>query len=113
MEIMPTIVENYAREAMRAAMRLPPMISGGIWSGEHVSGFGHSVNFMPDRSVLVWSRYDGYIVIDAGTGCRDTIEHLARCLGRFTQVERAAMLKGTSQWIDGIHWDSDGSFISF
>jgi len=104
---------NCAREAMQRAMRLPPMISGGIWSGSRLSGSDWSVNHMVDRSALLWSRYDGYIVIDAGVGCRETIEHLARCLGRFTQAERAAMLKGTSQWIDGIHWDSDGSFISF
>lgn len=85
----------------------------GIPAPSSVSHQNYSVGYYADCSILIWSRNDGYLVLDAEqTYYRDSVEHLARCLGTFSQSERSKMLNGESKWIDGVHWNADGSFIS-
>lgn len=81
-----------------------------------VSHYFYHVGYFDDKSILIWARGEGFLVLDEDrTYCRDTIEHLARCLGMFTQEERAHHLQkySGSAWVDGIHWAKDGSFIEF
>ena len=76
------------------------------------SGDGYRVGHFKDNSILLWAKGTGLIVFDeARTYYRDTIEHLARCLGMFTKERRAEMIGGQDKWIDGIHWAADGSFL--
>lgn len=84
----------------------------GIPAPSSCSHSDYSVGYFSDNSILIWSRGEDLIVLDENrTYYRDTVEHLAKCLGIFSQERRAEMLKGKSQWVDGIHWSSDGSFI--
>jgi hypothetical protein len=104
-----------ARTMAERLLRLDP--SGGrVFLGANaqngVSHENYSVGYFADNSILIWAKGEGCIVLDgAQTYYRDTVEHLARCLGTFTKAERAAMIGGKSKWIDGIHWSADGECI--
>lgn len=77
-----------------------------------VSHHNYAMAIYRDKSILIWSRNDGYLILDGDqTYCRDTVEHLARCLGTFTQSRRSEMVGGQDKWIDGIHWAADGSYL--
>jgi hypothetical protein len=77
-----------------------------------VSHENYSVGYFADNSILIWARNEGYIVLDASqTYYRETVEHLARCLGTFSKDRRAAMVGGESKWIDGIYWGADGRWL--
>lgn len=91
------------------ANRLPLL---GIPAPSMVSNEEYAIGYFNDHSILIWARGEDLTVLDEDRiYYRDTVDHLARCLGIFTQERRAEMLKGESQWIDGIHWAADGSFI--
>ncbi len=81
-----------------------------------VSHPDYTVSYYDDHSILICAKGHAPIVLDEErTYYRDTVEHLASCLGRFTQEQRADMLllKETDQtWIDGICWNRDGSFAA-
>jgi methionine synthase I (cobalamin-dependent) len=77
-----------------------------------VSHQNYAMAIYRDKSILIWSRNDGYLILeDNQTYYRDTVEHLARCLGTFPKERRAQMVGGQDKWIDGIHWAADGSFL--
>lgn len=83
-----------------------------------VSHSNYSVGYYPDKSILVWAKGEGFIVLDAEqTYYRDTVEHMARCLGLFSRERRAEMickkLSPTDDrvWIDGICWGRDGAYL--
>lgn len=89
----------------------------GIPAPSAVSHHNYAVGYYADKSILIWARGEGLLVLDAETTYfRDTVEHLARCLGTFTKEQRAAMIgrnnpgSGADVWIDGIRWASDGSY---
>lgn len=108
--------ENFseARKAMIQAKKLPAMIGGFISAPCSVSHAHYTVGYYSDKSILIWSVNDGYLVLDGNqTYYRDLVEHLARCLGLFTKERRAEMVGGQDKWIDGIHWAADGSFLGF
>lgn len=87
-------------------------VSLGIPSPCSVSHENYSVSYFADKSILIWAKNEGYIVLDASqTYYRDTVEHLARCLGMFGKTQRAAMIGGEAKWIDGIHWGVDGEWL--
>ena len=110
----PRHVKSMARNAMAVSMRLPDMIGGPIGAGCSVSHPNYKVGYYADNSILIWSANEGYMVLDEQrTYYRDTVEHLARCLGSFTKERRAEMIGGEDKWIDGIHWAADGSFLGF
>ena len=101
---------SHARQMLERIERMPEMI--GIPAPSSVSHTDYKVGFYADHSILIWSRHAGYVVLDESqTYYRDTVEHLARCLGTFDQARRAAMIGGEDKWIDGIHWAADGSYI--
>ena len=84
----------------------------GIPAPNSVSHENYSVGYFADKSILIWAKNEGYIVLDASqTYYRETVEHLARCLGTFSKDQRAAMVGGESKWIDGIHWGADGEWL--
>ena len=83
-----------------------------------VSHNNYSVGYYEDKSILIWAKGEGFIVLDDNqTYYRDTVEHLARCLGSFSREQRAKMLQrklsasnADSIWVDGICWGRDGSY---
>ena len=87
-----------------------PML--GIPAPSSVNHHDYSVGYFDDSSILIWARGEGYIVLDQErTYYRDTVEHLARCLGMFSKSQRAGFLGGATKWVDGIRWSADGDFI--
>lgn len=83
-----------------------------------VSHSNYSVGYYEDKSILIWAKGEGFIVLDAEqTYYRDTVEHLARCLGTFSRERRAEMIRNKLSpnedcaWIDGICWGSDGTYV--
>lgn len=77
-----------------------------------VSHTDYTVSYYADKSILLWSILSGYLVLDESrTYYRDTVDHLARCLGLFSRERRAAMVGGEDKWIDGIHWSATGEFL--
>lgn len=84
----------------------------GIYAPSSVSHECYAVGYFSDNSILIWAKGEGYIVLDASqTYCRETVEHLARCLGTFSKDQRAAMVGGESKWIDGVYWSADGGWL--
>lgn len=91
--------------------------------GVHLGRFGYyapsavyhdkySVRYFSDSSILIWADGEDMIVLDGEcTYYRDTVEHLAMCLGEFSREKRAEIVGDDSRWIDGIHWAANGSFI--
>lgn len=82
-----------------------------------VSHSNYAVGYFSDRSILIWAKGEGFIVLDADQiYYRETVEHLARCLGTFPRERRAQMVQRSirgnddSVWIDGIRWGRDGSY---
>lgn len=81
-----------------------------------VSHSNYSVAYYDDKSILVWARGEGFIVLDAEqTYYRDTVEHLARCLGNMPRERRAEVVRrraglDDTVWIDGICWGRDGTY---
>lgn len=89
-----------------------PLIAMPAPSG--VSHPDYKVGYFADGSILIWARGEGYIVLDEPrTYYREDVEHLARCLGRFTQERRAELLGHEEQWVSNLHWAADGSFLGF
>lgn len=92
-------------------------ILGIIPAPSTVSHSNYSVAYYDDHSILIWAKGEGFVVLDEEqTYYRDTVEHLARCLGLFSKVRRAEMISkkaagDDSVWIDGIRWGSDGSYL--
>lgn len=118
------MLETKTSEARKMLARLPqfdPQIGqwpfiGAIAAPSTVSHQNYSVSYYADHSILIWSRNDGYLVLDGEqTYYRETVEHLARCLGLFTKERMAAMVgdcnNHDSRWIDGIHWSAAGEFL--
>lgn len=99
----------------------------GMPGGNTVSNTDYGVSYYDDKSILIWARGEGLIVLDDSDRysrheCsidRSTVEHLARCLGRFSKEKRAAMVAKhfaipsppAYVWIDGICWGADGAFL--
>jgi hypothetical protein len=89
---------------------------GGPPAPSMVSGTNYHVGYYSDKSILICATGHEPIVLDEErTYYRDTVEHLARCLGMFSKVQRASMLHvklrdDDTIWIDGILWNRDGSF---
>ena len=106
---------SQAREMTKHLLSKDPSASHrlmGIAAPSSVSHERYAVGYFSDKSILIWAHGEGYIVLDGDrTYYRDTVEHLARCLSMFSKERRAEMLKGESQWIDGIHWDANGDWI--
>jgi hypothetical protein len=104
---------NMATNARDIMLNAPPFIGFLVQGDTTVTHQHYRVAFYADNSVLIWTRYDGYIVLVPDTLPVDqrTIEHLARCLGLFSQHERAAMLGHSDKWVDGIHWAATGAFL--
>lgn len=79
-----------------------------------ISHSDYGVSYYADQSILIVARGETPIVLDENrTYYRDTVEHLARCLGIFSQERRAEMLAKHDAfpvWVDGIAWNQDGSF---
>lgn len=107
-----------ARQQAERIRRIQPDIKAnglpllGIPAPSMVTHQDYAIGYFGDHSILIWARGEDLIVLDEErVYYRDTVEHLARCLGIFTKERRAEMLKKESQWIDGIHWAADGSFI--
>ena len=103
-------------QARLRLQQLPPewreKYIGAIPAPSTVSHQNYSVSYFADHSILIWSQHDGYTLLDSEqTYYRDTVEHLARCLGTFTKARRAEMVGGQDKWIDGIFWSADGEFI--
>jgi hypothetical protein len=107
-------------EAKRMADRLSKMPNDGnpgfptigMPAPSSVSHQHYAVGYYADKSILVWSINDGFLVLDEEqTYYRDTVEHLARCLGLFTKERRAEMVGIADKWIEGIHWSSAGEFV--
>ncbi len=89
---------------------LLPML--GIPAPSSVNHQDYSVGYFDDKSILIWARGEGFIVLDQDrTYYRDTVEHLARCLGLFSKTQRAGFLGGATKWINGICWSAEGDFI--
>lgn len=92
-------------------------ILGIIPAPSTVSHSNYSIAYYDDHSILIWAKGEGFIVLDEEqTYYRDTVEHLARCLGMFDKSRRAAMIAkkcegDDSVWIDGIRWAADGSYL--
>ena len=100
--------------ASTASLPTLGLLPGGnstIWHNDY------AVAYYDDNSVLIWARGEGFLVLDDDrTYYRDTVEHLARCLGLFSKERRAAMVQKSlagadSVWIDGICWGADGSYL--
>lgn len=111
---MPTATQT--SEARRIAERLPAnygtVLIGAIPGVSSISHTDYRVTYFADRSILIWSRHGGNLVLDEEQNYyRDTVEHLARCLGLFTQERRAEMLGHEDKWVDGIHWSATGEFL--
>lgn len=92
-------------------------ILGILPAPSSVSHGNYSVAYYDDKSILIWAKGEGFIVLDQEqTYYRDTVEHLARCLGMFNRSRRAEMIAKRiegkeSVWIDGIRWGADGSYL--
>jgi hypothetical protein len=110
-----TTAMSEARQIAEQLLKLDPSggrVLLGIPSPCSVSHENYSVGYFSDNSILIWARNEGYIVLDASqTYYRETVEHLARCLGTFSKDRRAAMVGGESKWIDGIYWGADGGWL--
>ncbi len=101
------MASRFLREDPSAGRRMM-----GIPAPSSVSHERYAIGYFADHSILIWAHGEGYIVLDSGrTYHRDTVEHLARCLGTFSQARRAEMLNGESKWIDGIHWGANGEWL--
>lgn len=107
--------------ARQVAERLANCEPGAVYIGgppapSMVSHTNYSVSYYDDHSILICARGHAPIVLDEErTYYRDTVQHLARCLGMFSQAQRADMLllkDGDPIWIDGIGWNRDGSFAA-
>lgn len=124
---MATLTLTTPSEAQELADRLTHSNGGnvldgfgllGLPVGNSISHPDYCVGYFGDKSILLWARGEGFLVFDRNrTYCRDTIEHLARCLGRTNKEQRGPMVrhywngKGDSTWIDGIHWGINGSYL--
>jgi hypothetical protein len=107
-----TTTTSQASEMRDRLLRSPAML--GIPASSSVSHPSYSVGYYSDKSILIWSKNEGYLVLDEPiTYYRETVEHLARCLGLFTKEQRSAMIGPESRWIDGVHWGADGCFLGF
>lgn len=103
-------------EARAMTQRLPnnygDVVIGAIAGVSSVSHPNYRVTYFADNSILIWTKHDGFLVLDeTQTYYRNTVEHLARCLGTFTQQQRADLLNHQDKWIDGIHWSATGEFL--
>jgi hypothetical protein len=114
------MLETTTSEARRTLERIdacePPIgrwpLIGAVPAPMTVSNENYSVSYFKDHSILIWSRNDDYIVLDGvQTYYRDTVEHLARSLGNFTQEQRAEMVGNDDKWVDGIHWSANGEYL--
>ena len=79
----------------------------------------YSISYYSDQSILILARGENPLVLDEErTYYRETVEHLARCLGMMTQTERSEIVQRSpdykpthdSAWIANILWNGDGSF---
>lgn len=107
-------------EARTTADRLAALMTDGefplltIPAPSTIAHINYHVGYFADHSILIWARGEGFIVLDEErTYYRDDVNHLAKCLGNFTQEQRAEMIGESDRWIDGLHWAADGSFIGF
>lgn len=114
------MLETKTSEARQILARLPqfdPAIGhqpfiGAIAAPSTVSHQNYFVSYYADHSILIWSRNDGYLVLDGEqTYYRDTVDHLARCLGSFTKERRSEMVGLADNWINGIHWSATGEYL--
>lgn len=81
-----------------------------------VSHQNYSVAYFDDNSILICAMDEEPIVLDdQRTYYRDTVEHLARCLGCISKAKRASSISGDGEYpveLSGIRWNRDGSFHS-
>jgi len=116
-EFLDTVPTSEARQMLARLPQFDPAIGqwpfiGAIAAPSTVSHQNYSVSYYADHSILIWSRNDGYLVLDGDqTYYRDTVDHLARCMGLFDKSRRADMVGPSDRWIDGIHWSAAGEFI--
>ena len=112
-----TATSQARQVAERLAGRQSAFI-GGPPAPSMVSHTNYSVSYYDDHSILICAKGHAPVVLDEErTYYRDIVEHLARCLGMFTQEQRADMLHVKLRdedtiWVDGILWNRDGSFAA-
>ena len=106
-------VSTMAEQAKTLHLELPAMLT--LLGGEiTVTHSYYRLARYSDKSVLAWTRYDGYFTWPFVPLCAwTTAEHAVRCMGLFTAAERANLLQHADKWVDGVHWGADGSFIEF